>query len=1213
MCFSIGPTKLVMKKILIIDDQQDNLTALKAVIKSRMPDSVIISSNSGPAGIRRAQEEQPDTILLDIHMPIMDGYEVCRKLRKSFDTKHIPIILITAIRTDSQSRAKALENGAEALLTKPVDPVELMAQIKVMFRIKEAEDKLRNEKNDLILEVEKRTIKLKESEKNYRLLIENQTDLIIKVDSKGRVLFASPSVYNMFGIGKNDHLGNNYRPTIHDDDKIKTNSSIELLFKPPYNITLINRVQTIDGWKWIEWTGKSILNNQNKVVEIIITGRDINERKKAELLLIENKEKLNQIVHGNTIATFVIDTNHRVTHWNKACVKLTGVAEEDIIGTSNHSNVFYNEKRPIMADIIIEDSPAAALDKLYKGKYQKSSLVDNAYTAEDFFPNLGNNGKWLFFTAVPLYNGTKIIGAAETLQDITLEKENEIRLIESEEKYRNLVERANDGICIVQNQIVKYTNSCLLNIWGGKREDIVGSPFTKFMHPDKIEELVSYYEKRIAGENVPSIYETILLNNIGEKVYAELSAGIINYLGKPADLIIVRDISERKKSENEIVRLSTAVEQGPSTIVITDLTGTIEYVNPKFNELTGYSNSESIGAKSNILNSGDQPNIYFEELWKTIMSGNVWHGEFQNKKKNGELYWESASISPIHDNSGAITNFVKIAIDITEKKRADQIQLILYNISNAVIRTDTLEELFSIIKRELGTIIDTRNFYVALHNKEDDTLTFPYYTDEKDQFTKVPASKTLTKYIIETKKPLLADLELQKRFVEEGKLVPIGSKSKVWLGVPLKINDVVTGAFAVQSYEDENAFKERDMQMLEYISEQISIAIHRKEAVDNLLIALDKATESDKLKTAFLQNISHEIRTPMNGIFGFASLLKDPNLTGEEQQAYIDVIMISGKRMLGTLNDLMDISMIETEQMKLNYSFVNVNKELVNLYSFFNGETNQLNLQLSYTTPLPDSLITIKTDKSKLYAILANLIKNAIKYSDKGKIDFGYNIVEDKIQFHVTDNGIGISAHKLDSIFNRFEQADIEDVKVHEGSGLGLSISKGYVELLGGKIWAESIIGKGSQFYFTIPYIVNQDDYDVNEYSKPDISQHNKSPKIKILIAEDEIFADEYLKIILADICPDPLHALNGKEAVRLSKENSDLDLILMDIKMPILNGYEAIKQIREFNKDVIIIAQTAYALAGDREKAMEAGANDYISKPINSQELIQKIKTIFQ
>jgi len=243
---------------------------------------------------------------------------------------------------------------------------------------------------------------------------------------------------------------------------------------------------------------------------------------------------------------------------------------------------------------------------------------------------------------------------------------------------------------------------------------------------------------------------------------------------------------------------------------------------------------------------------------------------------------------------------------------------------------------------------------------------------------------------------------------------------------------------------------------------------------NELKSAKEKAEESDRLKSAFLANMSHEIRTPMNGILGFAGLLKEPGLTGEEQQAYIQVIEKSGARMLNIINDIVDISKIEAGLMKLYMKESNINEQVDYIYTFFKPEVEAKGIQFSFKNSLPAKEAIIKTDREKVYAILTNLVKNAIKYTEKGSIEFGYNLKTDredvKLEFYVKDTGIGIPKDRREAIFERFIQADIADEMARQGAGLGLSISKAYVEMLGGKIWVESEEGAGSTFYFTLPY-----------------------------------------------------------------------------------------------------------------------------------------------
>jgi len=243
----------------------------------------------------------------------------------------------------------------------------------------------------------------------------------------------------------------------------------------------------------------------------------------------------------------------------------------------------------------------------------------------------------------------------------------------------------------------------------------------------------------------------------------------------------------------------------------------------------------------------------------------------------------------------------------------------------------------------------------------------------------------------------------------------------------------------------------------------------RKKADRELVIAKERAEESDRLKSAFLANMSHEIRTPMNGIMGFADLLKDPDLSEDERNEYIGIIRKSGNRLLNIINDLINISKIESGQMSVKYEETNINEQLDFLYRFFEAETRQKNLKLSVVKSLKDSECTIMTDKEKVYAILTNLIKNAIKFTEEGAIQFGYFIRGENVEFFVKDTGIGISKENQHAILERFIQVDSGFSSGYEGAGLGLSISKAYVELLGGKIWVESELGKGSAFYFLLP------------------------------------------------------------------------------------------------------------------------------------------------
>jgi signal transduction histidine kinase len=379
-----------------------------------------------------------------------------------------------------------------------------------------------------------------------------------------------------------------------------------------------------------------------------------------------------------------------------------------------------------------------------------------------------------------------------------------------------------------------------------------------------------------------------------------------------------------------------------------------------------------------------------------------------------------------------------------------------------------------------------------------------------------------------------------------------------------------------------------------------------------LIKAKNHAEESDRLKSAFLANMSHEIRTPMNGILGFTDLLRTPDLSGEKQLAYINIIQKSGDRMLGIINDIIDISRIESGQMRVTFSKTNINDQIENIYSFFLPEVKEKGIELTYKTALPTKDAIIKTDGEKLFAILTNLTKNAIKFTSKGSIEFGYEKIDNEIEFYVKDSGIGILAEQMDYIFKRFRQGNESLSRTYEGAGLGLSISKAYVELLGGKIRVESIFGKGSIFYFTVPY--NTEITSMVIVAKNDLenSVNNEKKSLTILIADDDLASETLISKTLESFSKVEFRVRTGSDAVDCCRSNPNIDLILMDIKMPGIDGYEATRQIRLFNKKVIIIAQTAFALLGDREKALEAGCNDYISKPVDGKQLIGILQKYF-
>ena len=531
----------------------------------------------------------------------------------------------------------------------------------------------------------------------------------------------------------------------------------------------------------------------------------------------------------------------------------------------------------------------------------------------------------------------------------------------------------------------------------------------------------------------------------------EILRQIININGKDLSYAIINDVTERMQAEIALKKMSVAVEQSPTVVVMTDPEGNIEYVNPQFTEYTGYTFEEAKGQNPRILQSGLMPKSVYENLWKTILAGNIWRGELQNKKKNGELFWERAVMSAIRNPDGVIINFVAVKEDITEQK------------------------------------------------------------------------------------------------------------------------------------------------ML----------------TDALIAAKEKAEENDRLKSAFLANISHEIRTPMNGILGFSELLMEPQLSCEEQSEYIELMHRSGQRMLNLINDLIDISRIEAGETMVQVAETTVNELLHDVYSFFKPLAEATGLRLSCQAGLPDSESIIISDQRKLNQILTNLVQNALKFTHVGSIAINYSRKGTMLIFSVSDTGIGIPYDMQNRIFDRFLQVNNSLTRAHEGSGLGLSISKAYVEMLGGTIWVESEEGKGCKFIFTVPY--NPLNTSIPEYLLPLAEQLTFIPasSMTILIAEDDDVSSFLLNKTLKGENITLLHAGNGLEAVGLVKSHPEIELVLMDIKMPVMNGYEATRQIKQMRPELPVIAQTAFTSKEDMVKAQEAGCVSFITKPIRKNDLLGLVKKL--
>lgn len=401
-----------------------------------------------------------------------------------------------------------------------------------------------------------------------------------------------------------------------------------------------------------------------------------------------------------------------------------------------------------------------------------------------------------------------------------------------------------------------------------------------------------------------------------------------------------------------------------------------------------------------------------------------------------------------------------------------------------------------------------------------------------------------------------------------------------------------------------------EAELLNYRNRLEAMVAERTRQLEKEITERESAEKSDRLKSAFLSNMSHEIRTPMNAIIAFSNFLRNPEISHSQREEYVNYIQSSGESLLNLINDIIDISKIEAKQINIHKINCAINPLLEELYTLFEDTRKNkgcIGLQISILKKFDDKNLIINTDPYRLKQILSNLLHNALKFTEVGTIEFGYEVVGKRIIFFVKDTGIGIPADKVEFIFERFGKLETSG-KNKGGTGLGLAISQNLAKLLGGKLTVESVLGKGSTFYLYLPFIEEHQETEKNTFITYIEKESYNWEEKKVIIAEDEELNFKVLQIALQKTGIEIIRASNGHEAIEAVFMNPDVHIILMDIQMPLMDGYEALTRIKQINYHIPVIAQTAFAMIEEKESCLRIGFNDYISKPIKIEELLRKI-----
>lgn len=968
-------------KILAIDDNQDNLFVLNALLEEAFPLAVLITAQSGKTGIELCHQHKPELILLDFVMPIMDGYEVCHALKTDEALKNIPIVMMTAARTDREGRIKTIEAGADGFLTKPLDELELITQVRTMLRIKEAED-----------------LKLDERERLAKLINEKTNDLLSELSERKKAEGKLQASYLKLEESKQDVL------------------------------------------------------NLMKDLEI-----EIEERKKIEIAQNETNKKYAEAQRIAHIGSWEENLITGESYWSEETYRIYGISP----GTP----IFWAEVKKSLPpdDLICLDNIVDAALKEGK-RYNVDYRIIHAelgirYIHDECEVVRDEHG-----------NPIRITG---TSHDITDRKLIENALKESEEHFQMLFDNAPVGYqSLDKNGNFLAVNNTWLELMGYAREEVVGKWFGSFLVPAFKDAFRERFPLFIEWGSVHSEFE--MVKKDGTIIIAAFDGRIGHTVSGEFKQThcVINDVTEQRQKESELKQIydfnNSLLKTIPFGMNIVDEKGTILFQNEIFKNYFG---SKALGKKCRDLHRDSDFDFRDCPLKKSLEIGETNLCEAIDIL--GDKTFDVSHIGMIYQGEKAM---LEIFQDVTERKRAELIQKVLYSISYAVLTTKDVEELSELIRLQLGQLIDTTNFCIAYYDENTGLLTPQFIVDQKNTVLPWLAEKSLTGYVIKHNKSLIVKKEEIIEMNRIGDIELIGALSEVWLGVPLREEGKAIGAFILQNYDDVNAYTVKDLELLEFVSHQISISIQRKKALQDLVAALAKAEESDKLKTAFLSNMSHEIRTPMNGILGFSELLDDDNLTSEERRKFLDIINTNGQHLLSIINDILDIARIDSNQLIVNNTDFYLNQMLDDLWvSYENSKIMMGKVHITFLLEkdLDDDNCIINCDDVRLRQVLYNLLGNALKFTKTGFIKFGYKHLDGMLQFYIQDTGVGISKENQSLVFERFRQEEETYTRQFGGTGLGLSISKKLVELLGGEMWMESEQGVGTTFYFTIPYNKN--------------------------------------------------------------------------------------------------------------------------------------------
>ncbi|NLF41616.1 MAG: PAS domain S-box protein, partial [Bacteroidales bacterium] len=1051
---------------------------------------------------------------------------------------------------------------------------------------------------------------LKENENKYRMLVEQSTEMHFLLHPNGEIVEVNNEACKQTGYNKDELLNLTFFDLISAKHSKQEIINQWKNWKPMQEAvhTEAEIIRDNGAVMHVDVSSKKIILNRKEY--ILSLARNETHRKKNEQLMQARIRLIDYALSHQTIE-LLKETLNELENLTGSLISFFHSLNEDTGDidlqiwsdrtinkfcsiTSQFDSHYSIEKAGVWADCIREKR--TIIHNNFAALPNKKSLPDgHAAIIREIVTPLIRNNKIVAILGL----GNKAIDynkedveivnqLADLVWDIAERKIAEDSVKTSEERYRllfnnmtqgySLHEEIRDSSGLIKDYIFIDVNPAFESITGIKQENIIGKSILETLPESGLDYLELF--KKVSSEGKP------IRNYIQLK---ETRKHYDNWIFSPKPnhiAIMFSDITEKKQSEEQIEKLSKGIAQSPTAVVITNKKGDIEYVNKKFSQITGFGEEEVIGMNIRILKSGIQNESFYKELWETIKEGKDWQGELVNRKKNGELYWESMLITPIKSENGEIKNFIALKEDITTrviaenklKKNEEKYRLIFEKSPIGVFHVN-----------EKGEIIECNDLFVSILGLNRESLIG-----------------------LELKK--LPDNQIHSLYNQAIAIQTIAFERECMLHTTKKITPT---KIIISPVFNSKGFFEGAVGLIEDLS-----SVYQKEILEKQILI---AKESVKFKQSFLANMSHEIRTPLTGMMGMLELFEKTKLDGQ-QQDYLSILKSTSENLMEIINQVLDFSKIEAGKLKLKPETFRLNDLFDKTKKLFKGACNKKGIELIYQINKDVPLLVV-ADRVRLAQILNNLMSNAIKFTEKGAISIivskeetfrlreSFNLFPKesnlvKIRIKVRDSGIGIPPEQQKILFTPFSQVEETKTIRFEGTGLGLSICKQLAEMHGGDIGLESELGHGSTFWFTFIAECKEQDFMPEE---PVITEDQVfTKKLTILLAEDKKVNQKVISLLLTSLGHQVNVADNGQEVLNLYKPGV-YDLILMDIQMPVMDGIRATQNLRRLYPILPpIVGLSANAFEGDREKYMAMGMDEYLTKPIKTQELNSLLKKLF-